>query len=200
MFSVCFNLWHFGSYSIYAFFLVCLFVKMGDFLPPFHILSVFGNHIQLISYKYNIGQYIRYISEFSCSLISVSLSAPNKFIWVGSYLMHSQIKASQRSLEIFQWYLGPSGVAVLDPAQVDSTETVPGDACESMVVVLVNVGIEGGIQVDVVLLCTSPQTVFHGLISQPLFQFGRGDNIVDNPLKPGQDDPFGSYTKHICCI
>lgn len=71
----------------------------------------------------------------------------------------------------FFFYLGPSRVAVLDPAQVDSTEAVPGDARESMVVVLVYVGVEGGIQVDVVSLSASSQAVFHGLVSQPLLQF-----------------------------
>lgn len=88
------------------------------------------------------------------------------------------------------FYLGPSRVAVLDPAQVDPTETVPGDACKPMVIVLVDVGIEGGIQVDVVPLTTSPQAVFHRLIGQPLFQFGGGDDIVDNTLRPEMDDAF----------
>lgn len=88
------------------------------------------------------------------------------------------------------FYLGPSRVAVLDPAQVDPTETVPGDACKPMVIVLVDVGVEGGIQVDVVPLATGPQAVFHRLIGQPLFQFGGGDHVVDNTLKPERDDAF----------
>lgn len=80
-------------------------------------------------------------------------------------------------------YLSPSRVAVLDPAQVDCTEAVPRDACESMVVVLVDVGVEGGIQVDVVPLPASPQPIFHGLVSQPLLQFGGSDHIVDDTLR-----------------
>lgn len=96
-----------------------------------------------------------------------------------------------------QDYLGSSRIAVLDPAQVDPTETVPGDACEPMVVVLVDVGIEGGIQVDVVPLTTSSQAVFHGLISQPLFQFGGGDHIIDNTLRAERDDAFLSSVNHI---
>lgn len=91
-----------------------------------------------------------------------------------------------KKTNIREHYLGPSRVAVLDPAQVDCTETVPRDACESMVIVFVDVGIEGGIQVDVVPLPTSPQPVFHGLISQPLLQFGGSDHIVDDTLKPGR--------------
>ncbi len=98
---------------------------------------------------------------------------------------------------IVHHYLSPSRVAVLDPAQIDSTETVPGDACESVVIVLVDVGIEGGIQVDVVPLPTPPQAVFHGLISQPLFQFGRSDHIVDDTLRPGREDAFRSCINNI---
>lgn len=85
----------------------------------------------------------------------------------------------------------------MDPAQVDSTETVPGDACESMVVVLVDVGIEGGIQVDVVPFSTSLQAVFHGFISQPLFQFGRSDHIVNDTLRSGREDAFRSSLAYL---
>lgn len=59
-----------------------------------------------------------------------------------------------------------------------------------MVVVLVDVGIEGGIQIDVIPLSASAQAVFHGLISQPLFQFGRSDHIVNDTLRLGRDDAF----------
>lgn len=62
-----------------------------------------------------------------------------------------------------------------------------------MVIVLIDVGIEGGIQVDVVSLTTSPQAIFHGLISQPLFQFRGGDHIVDDTLRIERDSAFRSY-------
>lgn len=55
-----------------------------------------------------------------------------------------------------------------------------------MVIVLVDVGIEGGIQVNVVPLSTSTQAVFHGLIRQPLLQLGGSDHIVDDALRPAK--------------
>lgn len=51
-----------------------------------------------------------------------------------------------------------------------------------MVVVLVDVGVEGGIQVHVVPLRAGPQSLLHGLVGQPLLQFGRGDHVVNDAL------------------
>lgn len=83
-------------------------------------------------------------------------------------------------------HLSPSRVAVLDPAQVDCAETVPGDARQPVVVVLVDVGVEGGVQVHVVPLPAAPQAVLHGLVGQPLLQPGRRDDVVDDALRrPG---------------
>ena len=79
-------------------------------------------------------------------------------------------------------YLGPPGVAVLDPAQVHPAEAVPGDARQPVVVVLVGVGVEGGVQVHVVALGARPQPLPQGLVGQPLLQLGRRHHVVDDPL------------------
>lgn len=57
-----------------------------------------------------------------------------------------------------------------------------------MVVVLIDVGVKGRIKVDVVPLATGSQTVLHSLVGQPLFQFGGGDDVVDNTLSVEQTD------------
>lgn len=73
-------------------------------------------------------------------------------------------------------------VAVLDPVQVDHAEGGGGDTRGPVVVVLVDVEVEGGIAVHVAGAETRPQSLLDGLISQPLLQLGRSTDIVNDAL------------------
>lgn len=90
-------------------------------------------------------------------------------------------------------YLSPLSVTILDPTQVDATKTVSGDACKPVVIILVDVGIKGGIQVHIVPLSTSSQALFHGLISQPLFKLRGSDDVVDDTLNPERAQKLRSF-------
>lgn len=73
-------------------------------------------------------------------------------------------------------------VAILDPVQIDHAERGGGDARGPVIVVFIDVQVKGGITVYVVCPKTRSQSLLNGLISQPLFQFSRSTNIVNDAL------------------
>lgn len=73
-------------------------------------------------------------------------------------------------------------VAVLDPVQVDHAEGGGGDARSPVVVVFVDVQVEGGIAVHVVRAQTGPQSLLDGLVAQPLLQLGGSTDVVNDAL------------------
>ena len=85
---------------------------------------------------------------------------------------------------------GPPAVAVLDPVQVDHAEGRRGDAGRAVVVVLVNVQIEGGVAVHVAWPQAGPQGLPHGLVQQPLLQLTGAVDIVDDALVAGDTVPL----------
>lgn len=76
-------------------------------------------------------------------------------------------------------------VAILNPVQVNHAERGGGNAGGPVVVVLINVQVEGGITVYVVRPETRSQGLHNRLISQPLFQLRRSTHIVDDALFAG---------------
>ena len=82
-----------------------------------------------------------------------------------------------------------SAVAVLDPVQVDHAEGGGRDAGGAVVVVLVDVQVEGGVAVDIVGPQTRPQRLLHRLVRQPVVQFGRSAHVVDDALSAHGGNP-----------
>lgn len=79
-------------------------------------------------------------------------------------------------------YLRSPGRAVLYPVEVNHTETLPRYACQSMVIVLVDVWVKSWVHVNIVAVCTQTQSFLHCLISQPLLQLGGGCDIINDTL------------------
>lgn len=75
-----------------------------------------------------------------------------------------------------------SAVTVLDPVQVDHTEGSGGDARGPVVVVFVYVQVEGRVTVHVGRAQAGPQRLLDRLIGQPLLQFRRSTDVVDDAL------------------
>lgn len=74
-------------------------------------------------------------------------------------------------------------VAVLDPVQVDGAEGDGGDAGGPVVVVFVDVEVEGGVAVHVGRGLAGPQRLLYRLVGQPLLQLGRAAHVVDDALR-----------------
>ena len=73
-------------------------------------------------------------------------------------------------------------VAILNPVQVNHAERGGGDAGGPVVVVLIDVQIEGGVAVYVVRPETRSQSLLNRLIGEPLFQLRRPTHVVDDAL------------------
>lgn len=82
----------------------------------------------------------------------------------------------------------PPAVAVLNPVQVNHAERGEGDARGPVVVVLIDVQVEGGVTVHVVGAETRPQSLLNRLIGQPLLHLSRATHIVDDALLEETND------------
>ena len=90
-------------------------------------------------------------------------------------------------------------VTVLDPVQVDHAEGGRSDARGPVVIVLVDVQVEGGITVHVGGSLTGPQRLLHRLVSQPFLQLGRAIHVVNDALfkiKRGHNNTGYDANKH----
>ena len=82
-------------------------------------------------------------------------------------------------------YRLPPAVAVLDPVQVDHAEGSGRDAGSAVVVVLVDVEVEGGVAVHVARPQAGPEGLLHRLVQQPLLQLTGAVHVVDDALVEG---------------
>lgn len=73
-------------------------------------------------------------------------------------------------------------VAVLNPVEVNHAEWGGGDARGSVVVVLVDVQVEGGVAVHIVGGKARPQSLLDRLVCQPLLKLRGPTHIVDDAL------------------
>lgn len=63
-------------------------------------------------------------------------------------------KTDSKSYKQHKLYLCSSGRAILYPVEVNHTETLPGYACKSMVIVFINVWIKRWVHINVIPICT----------------------------------------------
>lgn len=73
-------------------------------------------------------------------------------------------------------------VAILNPVQVNHAEGGGGNAGRPVVIILIDVQVEGGITVHVVRPKTRPQSLLNSLIGQPLVQLRRSTHVIDDAL------------------
>lgn len=79
-------------------------------------------------------------------------------------------------------YRFSAAIAIFDPLQVHQTEGKGSDARCTVVIVFIYVQVEGGVTIHIGWAEAGPQRFLHGLVGQPLLQFGRAAHIVDDTL------------------
>lgn len=86
-------------------------------------------------------------------------------------------------------------VTVLNPVEVNHAERGGGDAGGSVIIVLVDVQVEGRVAVHIVRPKARSQRLLNRLIAQPLFKLRGPTHIVDDALLAQTHPDFSIFSK-----